>query len=42
VQGERIECAGWMFEVIGLDGRRIDKLRASRLTPQQIESSTDY
>ena len=26
--GERIECAGWMFEVVDLDGRRIDKLLA--------------
>ncbi|MEI8325133.1 MAG: hemolysin family protein [Betaproteobacteria bacterium] len=28
--GERIECAGWMFEVVDLDGRRIDRLLASR------------
>ncbi len=27
--GERIECAGWMFEVVDLDGRRIDKVLAS-------------
>jgi putative hemolysin len=26
--GERIECAGWMFEVVALEGRRIDKLLA--------------
>ena len=42
VQGDTIECAGWMFEVLELDGRRIDKLRASQLTPEQIASSTDY
>ena len=26
--GEQIECAGWRFEVIDLDGRRIDKVLA--------------
>ena len=26
--GERIECAGWRFEVIDLDGKRIDKVLA--------------
>ena len=26
--GERIECAGWIFEVVDLDGKRIDKLLA--------------
>lgn len=31
VTGEKIECAGWMFEVVDLDGRRIDKVLASRL-----------
>ncbi|MGJ7494351.1 hemolysin family protein [Variovorax sp. RT4R15] len=25
---ERIDCAGWTFEVAALDGRRIDKIRA--------------
>ena len=28
--GERIDCAGWSFEVVDLDGRRIDKVLASR------------
>ena len=27
--GERITCAGWVFEVVDLDGRRIDKVMAS-------------
>jgi putative hemolysin len=31
--GERIDCNGWRFEVIDLDGKRIDKVLASRLTP---------
>ncbi|RYF76297.1 MAG: HlyC/CorC family transporter [Comamonadaceae bacterium] len=26
--GERIECAGWEFEVLELEGRRIDRVRA--------------
>ena len=27
--GEKVECAGWRFEVIDLDGKRIDKVLAS-------------
>ena len=29
--GDRIEVEGWGFEVIDLDGRRIDKLLAVRM-----------
>ncbi|MCX7258659.1 MAG: hemolysin family protein, partial [Polaromonas sp.] len=29
--GEKIDCAGWMFEVIGLDGKRIEKVLATPL-----------
>jgi putative hemolysin len=29
--GERIECAGWMFEVVDLDGKRIDKVLATEI-----------
>ncbi|MEN9491499.1 MAG: hypothetical protein RJA63_1948 [Pseudomonadota bacterium] len=29
--GERIECAGWLFEVVDLDGRRVDKVLAAPL-----------
>jgi len=29
--GERIDCAGWRFEVVDLDGKRIDKVLASPL-----------
>ena len=32
--GERIECNGWCFEVIDLDGKRIDKVLASRLASE--------
>jgi putative hemolysin len=27
--GERIECAGWVFEIVDLDGKRIDKVLAA-------------
>lgn len=30
VQGERVVCAGWTFEVLALQGRRVDRVRASR------------
>ncbi|MEO8118152.1 MAG: hemolysin family protein [Rhodoferax sp.] len=29
--GERIECEGWLFEVVDLDGKRIDKVLATPL-----------
>ena len=32
--GDCVECAGWRFEVLDLDGKRIDKVLASRLSPQ--------
>ncbi len=28
--GDRIAFAGWMFEVLAMDGRRVDRVRASR------------
>jgi putative hemolysin len=31
--GERIDISGWRFEVVDLDGRRIDKVLASRVVP---------
>lgn len=31
--GERVETGGWRFEVVDLDGRRIDKVLASRTRP---------
>ena len=31
--GERIEANGWRFEVVDLDGRRIDKILATRTRP---------
>jgi putative hemolysin len=32
--GEAIDCAGWRFEVLALEGRRIDRVRARPLEPQ--------
>jgi len=29
--GEQIECAGWQFEVVALEGRRVDKVLARPL-----------
>jgi len=34
--GERIESAGWLFEVVDLDGRRIDKVLATTLAGSKI------
>lgn len=33
VVGERISCAGWVFEVVDLDGKRIDKVLAQLSPP---------
>ena len=30
---DRVECAGWRFEVLDLDGKRIDKVLASSIEP---------
>ena len=35
--GEKVECAGWRFEVLDLDGKRIDKVLASFL-PEPMET----
>jgi len=37
--GERIECDDWMFEVVDLDGRRIDKVLASPVPPPPAEAA---
>ena len=41
VTGEKIECAGWVFEVVDLDGRRIDKVLASRAEEPVSEVPSD-
>jgi len=33
VTGEKISCEGWLFEVVDLDGKRVDKVLAMPLTP---------
>jgi putative hemolysin len=33
--GEAVEALGWRFEVVDLDGRRIDKVLANRITNQE-------
>ncbi len=35
--GEAVETLGWRFEVVDLDGRRIDKVLAKRAEPQLAE-----
>ena len=32
--GEKVDCAGWHFEVVDLDGKRIDKVLASPLSAE--------
>jgi putative hemolysin len=32
VTGEKIECEDWLFEVVDLDGKRVDKVLASRMS----------
>jgi putative hemolysin len=38
--GESVEVNGWKFEVVDLDGRRIDKVLAGKLRPLQRRSLT--
>jgi putative hemolysin len=38
VAGERIHCAYWQFEVVELEGRRIDKVTARNLEPETRHS----
>ncbi len=38
---EKIECAGWVFEVVDLDGKRIDKIWASRAADTEAETVPD-
>jgi putative hemolysin len=32
--GERIDCGDWVFEVVDLDGKRIDKVLATAVPPE--------
>ncbi|WP_332751950.1 hemolysin family protein [Hydrogenophaga sp.] len=40
-QADSVECAGWRFEVLVLDGRRIDQVLISRLPEAQTAVETD-
>lgn len=37
---DRIECAGWIFHVSQMEGRRIDKVLAERISGTTVESRT--
>jgi putative hemolysin len=39
--GERIDCGDWLFEVVDLDGRRIDKVLARHQPRSSAEQSAD-
>jgi CBS domain containing-hemolysin-like protein len=45
IQGESIDLAGWRFTVLALKGRRIEQVRADRLSPlddeQQVEAGAE-
>jgi putative hemolysin len=34
-QGDTVDCAGWRFEVLVLDGRRIDQILITPLEPAE-------
>jgi len=36
--GEKVETLGWRFEVVDLDGRRVDKVLAVRLPPAAAQA----
>ena len=40
-QADSVECAGWRFEVLVLDGRRIDQVRISRLPDAEDPVGSD-
>jgi putative hemolysin len=40
-QADTILCAGWRFEVLVLDGRRIDQVLISRLSQAEAEAAED-
>ena len=35
---EKIECSGWIFEIVDLDGKRIDKVLAIRSATKENET----
>jgi putative hemolysin len=41
VAGEAFEWEGWRFEVVDLDGRRIDKVLMSEISPAADDEADD-
>jgi putative hemolysin len=37
--GEHVEAQGWRFEIVDLDGRRIDKVLATKIDNPKPEKS---
>ena len=35
---DKVEWGGWLFEVVDLDGKRVDKVLVSRLPPNETET----
>ncbi len=40
-QADSVECAGWRFEVLVLDGRRIDQVLISRVPEAEVAAEVD-
>jgi putative hemolysin len=38
--GDRIEADGWRFEIVDLDGRRIDKILAAKISSASVRKDT--
>jgi putative hemolysin len=38
--GDRIEVEGWRFEIVDLDGRRIDKVLAANISDASVQADT--
>jgi len=39
--GQTIACAGWLFEVLAMEGRRIDRVRARRQLPEFADEAIE-
>ena len=40
--GEKVDCVGWQFEVLDLDGKRIDKVLASQMASTEVNNPLGY
>lgn len=34
---DKIECAGWLFEIVDMDGKRIDKVLATHINGEEVD-----